>query len=49
MQNHIKPGQSLAFEDFLQFVASRRATLKKQLMVMLNVSSAQTEVGAEAL
>lgn len=37
MQNHINSDESLAFEDFLSFVAARRETLKNQFMSMLNV------------
>ena len=37
MQNHIKPDESLAFEDFPSFISNRRKTLKKQLINILNV------------
>lgn len=42
MQNHIKPDESLVFDDFLTFMANRRKTLKKKLMSMLNVSTAES-------
>ncbi len=41
MQNHIKPDESLVFEDFLSFVANRRKILKGQLMAVLNVSASE--------
>ena len=47
MQNHIAPDQSLAFEDFLEFVDYRRRILKKQLITMLDVVS-NTEIEVEA-
>lgn len=47
MQNHIKPDASLAFEDFLDFVSSRRQTLKNQLIQMLEVTGADQMVATE--
>lgn len=37
MQNHIKPDESLAFSDFLDFIANRKRALKNQLRSMLDV------------
>jgi uncharacterized protein with ParB-like and HNH nuclease domain len=42
-QNHIRTDQSLDFKDFLGFMEIRRATLKEQLIKVLNVS---TKTGA---
>jgi hypothetical protein len=42
-QNHIRPDQSLDFNEFLGFMKIRRATLKEQLIKVLNVS---TKTGA---
>lgn len=39
MQNHIQVDESLAFSDFLSFVANRRHTLKTIFMKMLDVST----------
>ena len=44
MQNHIKPDASLAFLDFLGFIAIRKQSLKKQLRSMLDVSSTTSAV-----
>jgi uncharacterized protein with ParB-like and HNH nuclease domain len=41
MQNYMDTSDSLVFEDFLSFVATRRKALKSQFMNMLNVRSAQ--------
>lgn len=41
MQNHIKPDESLVFENFLSFVANRRETLKSHLIAVLKVSSSE--------
>lgn len=38
-QNHIRIDQSLEFKDFLSFMEARRATLKEQLIKVLNVST----------
>jgi hypothetical protein len=40
MQNHIKTDESLEFDDFLDFVANRKITLKNNLIKILNVSVA---------
>jgi len=47
MQNHIKPNESLLFGNFLDFVANRSRTLKKQLMIMLDVEAAESVKGAD--
>lgn len=47
IQNHIKPDESLLFEDFLDFAANRRSIIKKQLMTMLDVTVSETEVEPE--
>jgi len=44
MQNHIKPDQSLAFEDFLSFIEARRKNLRKTLMQTLDVSSTELDM-----
>lgn len=44
MQNHIKPDQSLEFEDFIDFVENRRNTLKSQFMTILNVTPSAINV-----
>jgi uncharacterized protein with ParB-like and HNH nuclease domain len=36
--NHIKPDESLAFEDFPSFISNRRKILKEKLIKILNVS-----------
>jgi uncharacterized protein with ParB-like and HNH nuclease domain len=47
MQNHIKPDESLAFSDFLCFIANRKQTLKKQLRAMLDVPTATVAAAEE--
>jgi uncharacterized protein with ParB-like and HNH nuclease domain len=47
MQNHIRPDESLAFEDFSSFISNRSKTLKKQLMTILNVPTSEAEEDQE--
>lgn len=47
LQHHIKPDESLHFEDFLTFVDNRKKQLKKQLMNMLNVTASAPQVDLE--
>lgn len=42
MQNHIKSDTSLEFEDFINFIAERRSTLKEKLQGVLNVKIMET-------
>ena len=42
-QNYIDTGDSLAFDDFLSFIGTRRKVLKSQFMNMLNVKPAQSD------
>jgi len=47
MHNHIKPDESLAFSDFLSFIANRKRALKSQLRIMLDVTTTAAEVVEE--
>ncbi|MDA3807924.1 MAG: DUF262 domain-containing protein [Thiomicrorhabdus sp.] len=47
MQNHIKTDESLAFDDFLDFIANRKLTLKNQLIKILNVSASTANLNAQ--
>ncbi len=43
MQNHIKIKESLAFNDFLNFIANRRSALKNEFRNILDVASAEAQ------
>lgn len=47
MLNYIKPDESLAFPDFLEFIANRKRTLKNQLRAMLDVTTVAAVVVEE--
>lgn len=44
MQNHIKPETSLAFDDFLALMSSRKDMLKNQFSTILNISKIEATV-----